>query len=584
MDNLNDKWLDDILKEHKDEKPLTPEEQAAVDMARTGELDLDKIVKETLAEDWSSESDKKAFDTEATMFFAPQASAHDEPEDDPFASLLTPEIDAEKALEEDAELDEEAFYQGIFDAVSLDSELLVGDGAINDTSIRGVPVLTDDGTVAEEPPVEPETSADDIIREILEEQPQESEADVAGAVVAGNTAQAAKTARPARPPRKKTTRSRNTDGEPKKGRPVRKDGYGLFGIPHIFSTAIWAALILFIGITLGKTVWMCAVDLLALGKTGQEVTITITEEDTLSDVAKKLETVGMIRYSSLFEAFASLTGKSESIRPGVVKFEASLIYDYNALISAMSYKDKPLDTIKITIPEGYTCKQIYALLEEKGVCPAKDLEEYAQKGELPEYWFLEGLPRNNKYCLEGYLFPDTYEFYLEAEPIQVFEKFLDTFEVRFSDRLKEKHEQLNKDLGLNLTMHEIVIMASMVQKEKASDPEGYKIAKVFYNRLVNSSSFPYLDCDSTILYAVEMFGLVTDAEINASPYHTYTHPGLPAGPICNPGLSSLDAALEPEDELKGYYYFVLDKQNNVHVFAKTLEEHERNKKKLGYYD
>jgi UPF0755 protein len=518
------------------------------------------------------------------MFFAPQASTHDAPEEDPFASLLSAEVDFDKAMEEEnAELDEEAFYQGIFDAVSMDSELLVGDGAINDTSIRGVPVLTDDGAVAEEPVVE-EASADDIIREILNEDPAsgEEEATVAD-VVSGDTAAAPKAPKPVHRPRRKQNSLYNTD-DTQKGRPKKKDGYGLFGIPHIFSTAIWAVLILFIGITLGKTFWMCAVDLLALGKTGQDVSITITEQDTLSDVANKLETVGMIRYSSLFEAFAKLTGKSDSIRPGVVKFDAALVYDYNALISAMSYKDKPLDTIKITIPEGYTCKQIFALLEEKGVCSAKELEEYAQKGELPDYWFLEGLPRNNKYCLEGYLFPDTYEFYLEAEPIQVFEKFLDTFEVRFSDRLKEKYEQLNKDLGLDLTIHEVVIMASMVQKEKASDPEGYKIAKVFYNRLVNASRFPYLDCDSTILYAVEMFGLTTDAEINASPYHTYTHPGLPAGPICNPGLSSLDASLDPDAEMKGYYYFVLDKQNNVHVFAKTLEQHEINKKKLGYYD
>lgn len=368
----------------------------------------------------------------------------------------------------------------------------------------------------------------------------------------------------------------------RKLRPEKKKTYNLFGIPHIISTVIWAALILFIGITLGRTVWRCAEDLLALGKTGQEVTITIEEDDTLSDVAQKLEAAGMIRYATLFETFASITGKGDGINAGSVTFSDTTIYDYNALIYAMSYDDDPSGTVEVTIPEGYTCAQIFALLEEKGVCSAAELEEYAANGELDSYWFLEGVKRGNKYCLEGFLFPDTYEFYLGDEPENAIEKLLDGFDYRFSDRLKEKFEKLNTDLNLNLSFYEMVTMASMVQKEKATDPEGYTIASAFYNRLTHPGSFPFLNCDSTILYAVEAFGLVTDSQINASPYNTYTQTGLPAGPICNPGLSSLDAALEPEDTK--YYYFVLNKETNRHVFAQTYDEHQRNLQKLGYYD
>lgn len=468
MDKQNENWLDDILGQRQDNEEIKPDEQAVASagLVHPDELELERIVQETIAENWGADfgSEVTKDDPDATQFFAPGQET---------ASQPAPE------------------------------------------------------------------------KEPKPEQPKQEE--------------------PVR-----------------KARPVKKKFYNLFGIPHIISTVIWAALILFIGVTLGRTVWLCATDLLALGKTGQKVTITIEEDDTISDIAEKLQASGMIRYASLFETFASITGKGDGIDPGPVTFSDTTIYDYNALIYAMSYDDDPTGTVEVTIPEGYTCAQIFALLEEKGVCSAAELEQYAANGELEEYWFLEGIKRGTKYCLEGFLFPDTYEFYLNDEPKNAIEKLLDGFDYRFSDRLKEKFENLNKKLGLDLSFYEMVIMASMVQKEKATDPEGYTIASAFYNRLTHPGSFPFLNCDSTILYAVDAFGLTTDAQINASPYNTYTQTGLPAGPICNPGLSSLDAALEPEETK--YYYFVLNKETNRHVFAKTYDEHQRNLQKLGYYD
>ena len=125
----------------------------------------------------------------------------------------------------------------------------------------------------------------------------------------------------------------------------------------------------------------------------------------------------------------------------------------------------------------------------------------------------------------------------------------------------------------------MVIMASMVQKEKAADLEGYKIASVFYNRLRKPAEFPMLNCDSTIIYAQDVYA-GSSSIIDA--YDTYEIRGLPPTPISNPGLSSLDAALEPEDT--SYYYFVLNKDANEHVFARTYAEHQRNLQKYGYYD
>lgn len=374
-------------------------------------------------------------------------------------------------------------------------------------------------------------------------------------------------------------------------RPKAKKGYGLWGIPHIISTAIWLILIVVIGVSLGRTVWLCAKDVLALGKESISVSITVNENDTISDVAEKLKDAGLIEYPKLFEMFTKFTGKAENMLTGTITFneaakldanEEALIYDYNALANALSYRTTSRVTIDVMIPEGYNCAQIFALLEEKGVCSAAALEQYAAEGELGNYWFLTGIERGHKYCLEGFLFPDTYEFYKNDEAEHVIKKLLNGFDFRFTDRMVDKFVALNNKLGLNLSLRDVVIMASIVEKEKASDSEGYNISSVFYNRLKNPGSYPFLQSDATIKYDVDFRSkgqLVTDAQINTSPYNTYTTKGLPAGPISNPGLSSLDAALDPEDT--SYYFFIYDKSAGMHRFSKTLAEHSEWARKLG---
>ena len=387
---------------------------------------------------------------------------------------------------------------------------------------------------------------------------------------------------------RKPSKETHTETEEKtplleKLRPKNKKGYGLLGIPHILATVIWIVLILAIGVSLGRTIWVCAADLLALGKTGQEVTITIDVSDDIPAVAEKLQKAGMIKYPKLFEMFTSLTGKGEHILNGSITFSDQMIYDYNALINAMSYRGGSLVTVEVMIPEGYSCAQIFALLEEKGVCDAADLEKSAATGELENYWFLTDVQRGHKYCLEGFLFPDTYEFYLDDEPVRVLEKFLDNFENRFSSRMIDKFVALKKKTGLDLNLRDVITMASIVEKEKAADLEGYKIASVFYNRLTHASHYPFLNSDATIKYATDYYNageLTTDEKINASPYNTYTHKGLPAGPIANPGLSSLDAALDPEQT--DYYYFIYDKSAGQHLFSRTLAEHQQKASQLGY--
>lgn len=395
-------------------------------------------------------------------------------------------------------------------------------------------------------------------------------------------------------PQKETEAVKETEEEAvndmiiRKLRPKSKKGYGLWGIPHLISTVIWLLLIVAIGVSLGRTVWLCAEDLLALGKESVVASVIVNDDDDISDVAQKLKEAGLIQYPNLFEFFTKLTGKGENLLRGTISFNdvedpnERIVYDYNALANALTYRSSARVTVDVMIPEGYNCAQIFALLEEKGVCSASALEKYAAEGELQDRWFLTGVERGHKYCLEGFLFPDTYEFYLNDEAGRVIEKLLSGFDYRFTDRMVDKLLALNNKMGSSYSIRDIVIMASIIEKEKASGSEGYSISSVFYNRLKNSVSYPFLQSDATIKYDVDYRSkgqLVTDAQINASPYNTYTKKGLPAGPIANPGLSSLDAALDPEDT--SYFFFIFDKGAGVTRFSKTLSEHNEWARKLG---
>ena len=229
------------------------------------------------------------------------------------------------------------------------------------------------------------------------------------------------------------------------------------------------------------------------------------------------------------------------------------------------------------IPEGYTCRQIFAMLEEKRICTAQDLAAYAANGELKDYWFLENVERGQEYCLEGFLFPDTYDFYKNSTPREVLEKLLDNFDHRFDEEMRAQIETLNANVtGGNYGVREVAIVASMIEKEAAAPSEAPAIAGVIYNRLFKWDGTPaYLNIDASIVYALNGKSDLTKEDLQVdSPYNTYTHTGLTPTPISNPGLSSLRAALNPESH--NYYYYVLNPETGMHTFSTTYEEHSAN--------
>ena len=378
----------------------------------------------------------------------------------------------------------------------------------------------------------------------------------------------------------------------RKGRPKHKKGYGLLGIPHILATVVWLALIVAIGVSLGRIIWVCTADLMALGKGDHEVSITIMNEDDLDSVAQKLADAELVRYPGLFKTFAKVTGKEDRISTGTFKLNSRL--DYNAMINAMGSYAPAREEVEVAIPEGYNSAQLYKLLEDNKVCTVAELEQYAASGELDDYWFLEGVERGSKYSLEGYLAPDTYKFYTNDQPKRVLEKMLDEFEDRFTDRLKEKFEVLKERYAKNLashgkdssyieehplTLNGIVTLASIIDRETSGGEESFEIASVFFNRMCNPDNFPHLESKATVRYAIgdyfsEVPKFSEEDYASTSPYNTFTCEGLPVGPICNPGANSLYAALDPNDT--NYYYYVYDKKEQEHLFASSSSGHQQN--------
>ena len=355
----------------------------------------------------------------------------------------------------------------------------------------------------------------------------------------------------------------------RKGRPRRKKGEGFLGIPNILVTFVWLALIVSIGVTLGRMIWVCAADVLAFGREDKPVTITIYEADTMEDIIDKLHSNGLIRYKSLFTHYADISDAEEDIKPGI--YDLNTRYDYHALVNFMTPRSSREVVEGVLIPEGYTCKQIFALLEEHKICTAVDLAAYAANGELDDYWFLEDVQRGSENCLEGYLFPDTYDFYKNSSPREVLTKLLNNFENRFSDELRQQIDKLNAEVTHDsYGIHEIVIVASLIERESSSAEESPAIAGVIYNRLFNWGYPAYLNIDASIIYAQGGDSEHINTKLD-SPYNTYTNIGLTPGPISNPGLSSLKAALKPESH--NYYYYVLNPSTGKHQFSKTEGEH-----------
>ena len=347
--------------------------------------------------------------------------------------------------------------------------------------------------------------------------------------------------------REETQRSSNTRR--------RKKRSGLSG------AAIYAIFVIGVSALLACIGWVAANDVLALNKPEKTATITITNDDSFGDVAEKLKDEGLIEYKFLFNLFATFTRSKDDVVAGTFTLNTDM--DYRALLSGMSANSATRATVTVTIPEGYTVDQIFTLLEEKGVASVEDLQDMAANHDYA-FSFLQDLELGDYHRLEGYLYPDTYEFTTPQNPLYVINKMLVRFDEQFTDAMRQEVADSGR------TIHEIITIASMIEKETDGNDRA-DIASVIYNRLNNPSGGTqgYLQIDATLAY-INGGKVPTEADKSIdSPNNTYLYKGLPAGPISNPGLESIKAAMNPNST--SYYYYALG-DDGVHHFFKTLRE------------
>ena len=308
---------------------------------------------------------------------------------------------------------------------------------------------------------------------------------------------------------------------------------------------------------LAGLVWIMSVDVLGFTSEDAEVTVTIPKDFTMGEVAKILEDEDVISFKLLFRIFAGISNADEKISGGTYVLNKN--YDYRAIINGMTKSGSKKVEVEIVIPEGYTMAQIFELLEQQKVCYADELWETAKNHNF-EYDFLDQSTVGQERRLEGYLFPDTYKFYMNDTATNVIKKMLDNYNTKITEEYKEKAQ------SLGYSMRDIITVASIIEREAAGDADRANIASVIYNRLENASgpTAGYLQLDSTINYII--YG--TDQEFSTeidSPYNTYLHKGLPAGPISNPGIKAIEAALNPANT--NYYYFAIDKNQVTQFFS-----------------
>lgn len=294
----------------------------------------------------------------------------------------------------------------------------------------------------------------------------------------------------------------------------------------------------------------------------KEVVINIENGTDTMKVAELLEEEGLIGNKWIFNLQARLNGSYKYFLSGEFKLNTNMgSAEIMQELQSIQYPDES-DNLKITIPEGLTNKQIAALVEAEGLFTAAEFLEACENWEY-EYSFLEGLPdRENR--LEGYLFPDTYNLPPDPEPDDLIIRMLNRFQSVYDGSKQDRAEEMG------YTTDEVIIMASIIEKEIKVPEEQAIAASVIYNRL--ETDMPLQMC-STVLYALDKRKdrlLDEDLQVD-SPYNTYINKGLPVGAICNPGESAIDAVLYPE-KTNYIYFVVMDDETGEHFFTASDDE------------
>ncbi len=338
-----------------------------------------------------------------------------------------------------------------------------------------------------------------------------------------------------------------------------------------FRSILYVALVLAVSLTLAVVIILAGLDVTGLNKSTEDVEVTIPRNASTREIAEELEKQNIIDHASLFIAFSKLTHADGTYLPGKFKLNAHM--GYSNIIETLQAGVKR-ETVRVTIPEGYTIDKIAALLADKGVCTADEFYTAVTTGDYTDYDFIAAIPKDSErlqgrtYLLEGYLFPDTYEFYTGSSGETAVRKLLDGFATRVNTTYRAKIA------AKGMTIDDAVILASIIQGE-AADGEWSKVGRVLRNRLDNPSQYPMLQCDATANYIKNLNTAPLGDTVNADAYDTTKRTGLPAGAINNPGLNAFNAVLNPSSDstVVKCYFFATDYESGVTYYSKTYTEH-----------
>lgn len=321
-------------------------------------------------------------------------------------------------------------------------------------------------------------------------------------------------------------------------------------------------------------------------KSGTEVTVSIPQGSGVAAIANRLKDAGVIRSAYLFRWYVGQKGAASKLQYGDFTLQKSAC-SYDAIIAVLSTYAKA-ETVRVTIPEGTTAIAIAQKMEAAGLCSAEDFLKEANEGDFSKYTFWQYVPDDvdapDRFMkCEGYLFPETYEFLKDDTVHNYVATFYAQFDAQITD---EMYAELKKQ---DMTLPQLITLASFVQEE-AGNSQDSNVAQVFRNRLAADSPYPRLqsntsshiqsDSDNNYLWnwvAPYYGGWDNIPENIVAAYDTYSCAGLPAGPISNPGLAAIKAALtpEPDEAAKNAYFFVTDLKGSYY-YAHTLSEHNAN--------
>lgn len=371
---------------------------------------------------------------------------------------------------------------------------------------------------------------------------------------------------------KKSTHSSGKKGSGKKKRKKKKHSSA-----RIYGVLIMLTIIFVTSISLAIGIIEVGKDMLGIDGTETLVIFNIKEGETTSQIADNLKEAGIIRIPKAFVYFTKLSNDDANFIAGDHQVSSSMAYEtiISELTGTAIGEDKTV--VDVMFPEGITLNEAAKKLEEANVCEASRFLYYFNAGDFG-YEFedhLKGVNNKLKFNrMEGYLFPDTYTFYEEMEPDDVCRKIYVNFNVKMKPEYYDRIEELGTDLD------KIITLASMIQAEVSNKDDMKDVSSVFWNRLNNPDMFRKLQSNPTSNYVENTIkpNIELDNQSIYDAYDTYICNGLPAGAIGNPGIDAIEAALYPNDT--DYFYFYANVDTGTTYFAKTLEEHNENIRKV----